>query len=224
MILGSKSWSRRTLLQELGVPEFSILVADIDESAITAKTPRDLVLAIGKAKANAIVNSHFQRETWNEGSNVLLVCGDSVVTHKSAILGKPKSKEHARSIMRSYATAPATTVSSIVVVNMNTKMFWAGVDEAEVYFRPLPEKLIDDLIENGDAMESAGGLRVEHPEVTKYIDCIIGEKSALMGFSQPLAEELLLKAISGGEDSQMLSVLDMSSGVEDTKDTVSRSV
>lgn len=200
LVLGSKSWSRRTLLTELGVPELSVVVADIDERAITADTPRELVLAIGRAKARAIVASKAVTPVSPDLGKTLLVCGDSVVTHKSQILGKPTDKDHARSILKSYASAPATTVSSVVVVDMHTQMHWAGVDEAEVYFREMPEAVIEDLIENGGSMESAGGLRIEHPDVARYTECIIGEKSAVMGFPQGLAGALLHGALAGSDD------------------------
>ncbi len=95
-------------------------------------------------------------------------------------------------------------MSSIVVVDVHSEICWADVGEAEVYFRPMPDDVIEDLIENGGSMESAGGLRIENPHVAKYTECIIGQKSAVMGFPQSLAESLLLKAIHGKEDGKHL--------------------
>lgn len=204
LVLGSKSWSRKTLLRELNVPEFSIVVADIDEDAIPGSTPPALVLAIGLAKAHAILDSKHIEPASDALGKTLLVCGDSVVTHKGQVLGKPRSKEHARATLRSYASAPATTVSSIVVVDVATSRCWAGVGEAEVYFRAMPDSVIDELVENGGSMESAGGLRIEHPLVEKYTECIIGEKSAIMGFPQGLAERLLRNAIADDEGGKPL--------------------
>lgn len=192
LVLGSKSWSRRTLLAELGVPPFSIAVPDIDESAIRASQPRELVLAIGEAKARALLDA----VTVAPEGRTLLVCGDSVVAHKGLILEKPRDEDEARGFLNSYATAPATTVSSIVVIDVESRLQWSGVDEAEVYFRKLPEDVIEELIKTGGSMESAGGLRIEHPRVAQYTECIIGHKSAVMGFSLPLTEQLLADALN----------------------------
>lgn len=84
---------------------------------------------------------------------------------------------------------------------------WSGVDEAEVYFHPMPNHVIEELVLNGGSMQSAGGLRIEHPLVEQYTDCIIGHKSAVMGFSTPLANRLLEQAISGvgGEKVSLVS-------------------
>ncbi len=106
LILGSKSWSRKTLLRELGVPEFSVMVADIDESAVTEETPQALVLSIGLAKARAILATKALEPVPESQGKTLLVCGDSVVTHKSQILGKPTSKDHARSICEATPLHP----------------------------------------------------------------------------------------------------------------------
>jgi septum formation protein len=122
LILGSKSWSRRELLGTLGIP-FAIAVAGIDESAIRSTNARELVLKLGHAKADALLASGSLPNGAPGGvktitGKTLLITGDSVVAHKDQILEKPESKEQARKYLNSYATAPATTVSSIVVVDV----------------------------------------------------------------------------------------------------------
>lgn len=202
LILGSKSWSRRTLLSELKVPPFSLVIPDIDESKIRIEDARELVLAIGNAKAVALLDRNAVEPAPAASGKTLLVCGDSVVKHKDRILEKPVDMAEARAFLKSYASAPATTVSSIIVVDVVARKKWEGVDEGEVYFREMPDDVIEELVTKGGAMESAGGLRIEHPLAVQYTECMIGYRSAVMGFSQPLAEELLLRALTGegGED------------------------
>jgi septum formation protein len=199
LVLGSKSWSRKELLQTLDVP-FTVAVAGIDESAIRSSNPRELVLKLGHAKANALLVSgcldeHARQGDAERAGKALLITGDSVVVHKDQILEKPESKQQAREFLNSYGTAPATTVSSIIVVDVDSGRRWDGVAEAEVYFHPMPPEVIEELIDSGGSMESAGGLRIEHPAVERYTHFIIGEKSAVMGFSVSLVEELLARAL-----------------------------
>ncbi|MFS7952141.1 putative nucleoside triphosphate pyrophosphatase Maf-like protein [Helianthus anomalus] len=55
IILGSSSIARQKILAEMGY-EFKIMSADIDEKAIRTEKPEDLVMALAKAKADAIVS------------------------------------------------------------------------------------------------------------------------------------------------------------------------
>jgi septum formation protein len=54
IILGSKSFTRKAILTEMGV-EYDVVTADIDEKAIRKETPEELVMALAMAKADAIV-------------------------------------------------------------------------------------------------------------------------------------------------------------------------
>lgn len=269
LILGSKSWSRKTLLQQLHPPPFDVIVADIDEKAITADNPTDLVTRIAIAKARALLqrpavtkqvplpaspmpnsttppttppttsttattgtgvaptgscnkkskkkrnvtdatatdpddlDSHHDSDEDDDDNDdddsdddddegrTLMICGDAVVVHKGVVLGKPKDKEQAVQFLRSYADAPVTTVSSIVVVDVRSRCYWAGVDEAEVYFRGLPDRVIHKLVDDGGALQSAGALRIENADVQPFVECIVGDMSAVMGFSQPLLASLV---------------------------------
>lgn len=205
VILGSKSWSRKTLLREVKAPAFDIIVPAIDERAIKRDSARDLVLAIAVAKARALVTRGEVVVAGPRASDstagpsptgkTLLICGDAVVTHKGAILGKPRDVEEAWAFLRSYADAPVTTVCSVVVVDVGRRVFWSGVDEAEVYFRPLHDEVIGRVIDDG-ALESAGGLRIEHVAIQPFIDCVVGHVSAVMGFSQPVLADLVQRALS----------------------------
>lgn len=220
LILGSKSWSRNTLLQQMNPPPFDVIAPEINEEQVVCnKTDAcDVVLKIALAKARTLIKLasitkrapltttmattpqsmtdddddevHEKEEEHEKEGRILMICGDAVVVHKGKIMGKPKDEDEARELLASYADAPVTTVSSIVVVDVDTKRFWADVDEAEVYFRELPKDVVDKVIKEG-GMQSAGALRIEMPDVQPYVDCVVGDLSAVMGFSQPLLARLV---------------------------------
>lgn len=219
LVLGSKSWSRRTLLQQLEPPPHDVVAADIDESSVSFKENdvQDMVLQIALAKARKLMTvpsvlkysplstsslSDDELDDEREG-RVLMICGDAVVKHKDEILGKPTSVQQAKQLLKSYKDAPVTTVSSVVVVDVVRKVYWAEIDEAEVYFRELPEDVVDKVIEDG-GMQSAGALRIEMPEVQPYIECIVGDISAVMGFSQPVLAKLIPKILVEDTDGKPL--------------------
>ena len=64
--------------------------------------------------------------------------------------------------MRSYADHPATTVTAIVVTNTETGKTAKGVDTATVYFNPIPEDVMQKLIDDGDIFSCAGGFQIEY--------------------------------------------------------------
>lgn len=205
LVLGSRSATRRLLLGELGVP-FTVTSAEIDEKKIRDSNASRLVLAIAHAKADAILPllkskgfvSNKRKNVAPEASvdkKSLLVCGDAVVLHKGNILEKPTSLDEARSFYRSYEEAPATTVASVVVVDVTTGKRFEGVSEAEVYFYPFSDGVIDELLKEEDVLESAGGLRIEHKVVEKHVQAIHGSKSGVMGFDKQLLAKLLTEAL-----------------------------
>ena len=74
LVMGSKSASRRALLQAMGCGAFDTRVADIDEYAIGDRRgdPAALVTAVAAAKCDALLERHFAAET---DDDVVLVTG-----------------------------------------------------------------------------------------------------------------------------------------------------
>jgi septum formation protein len=78
---------------------YEVIKADIDEKAIRHDTPRDLVLALAHAKADAIIAQLKQQQqqekeaaaAGQQGSDVgLLITCDQVVVHEGQIREKPE--------------------------------------------------------------------------------------------------------------------------------------
>jgi septum formation protein len=66
----------------------------------------------------------------------------------------------------------------------------SGVDTATIHFSPIPDSVIDQLLEEGEVMYCAGGLMVEHPLVLPYRR-IEGTEDSVMGLSLDLLQSLL---------------------------------
>ncbi|NQS90060.1 Maf family protein, partial [Patescibacteria group bacterium] len=87
IILGSQSKGRKKMLEEMGV-EFEIMPADIDEKAIRLKDPKELVLVIARAKADAL------KPRISEPA--ILITSDQVVVWQGKIREKPENGKEAR--------------------------------------------------------------------------------------------------------------------------------
>ncbi|CAI6012675.1 unnamed protein product [Closterium sp. NIES-65] len=166
----------------------------IDEEAIRSADPNELVSLLSRAKADALLTKlKAEGRTFAESADVptLLITADQVVVHEDRILEKPLSEAEAREFIRGYSCAPARTVGAVLITNLNSGKQAAAVDVAEVYFRAIPDSVIDQLVAEGDIFYCAGGLMVEHPLVAPLVEKMVGGIDAVMGLSKETTVALI---------------------------------
>ncbi|CAA7056944.1 unnamed protein product [Microthlaspi erraticum] len=195
LILGSQSMARKRILAEMGY-NFTIVTADIDEKAIRREKPEDLVVAIAEAKADEIISklggvSQFAQDP----EPTLLIAADTVVVYKGVIREKPTSKEEARQFIKGYSGSHGGVVGSVIVRNLKTGVRRGGWDKAEVYFHEIPEQVIDDLIDDAITFKVAGGLTLEHPLISPFIDTVVGGADTVMGLPKELTEKFISEVL-----------------------------
>ncbi|XP_040370865.1 7-methyl-GTP pyrophosphatase isoform X2 [Rosa chinensis] len=167
IILGSASMARRQILAEMGY-EFKIRTADIDEKSIRMDKPEELVMVLAEAK---------------------------VVVYEGIIREKPSSKEEAWDFIKGYSGGQAGVIGSVLVTNLKTGKRKGGWRSAEVYFHVIPEEIIDNLIEEGTTLNVAGGLILEHPMISPFVEAVIGTSDTVMGLPKELTEKLIHEAL-----------------------------
>ena len=187
LILGSGSFTRKLILEEMGIP-YELIVRPIDEKGIGDRDgdPSELVLTLAKAKADHLVSCLTK--------DCIVLTADQVVTHNGCILEKPESMEEAKRFVQGYATISPKTVGACVLTHIPTGIQVSGVDTAQINFHPtLPsDTLIDELLkQDAPILSCAGGLMVEHPLVKQYIQSIDGTEDSVMGLSKDLVLRLL---------------------------------
>lgn len=198
IILGSSSSSRKLIMDELrqehNLPAYEVLTADIDEKAIRHDAPEQLVMALGRAKRDAIM-AKVKASSQDQPENGLLITCDQVVVHDNKILEKPESEEECRAFIRGYRPGhPCSTVGSVVVTNLASGKSCEAIDTSHVHFNAIPHETIEALIADGQCMWCAGGLMVEHPLVVRYVERIDGTEDGVKGLSKKLVMDLLLEA------------------------------
>ena len=217
VVLGSKSFTRKAILGEMGLP-YRVVVADIDERAIRMDTPEALVSALANAKADAIVSrirdgtvsvsvDELRGDatdgrvdddgTSNDSlSKCLLITCDQVVVYDGAIREKPRDACEAKRFITSYGEKPVSTVGAVAVTDLVTgERFGPLVDRSTVRFDPIPQDVVDFLIDEGTCLHCAGGLMVEHPKMVALAAETQGSADALMGLSKATVGALLLEAL-----------------------------
>ncbi|KAL3634287.1 hypothetical protein CASFOL_021341 [Castilleja foliolosa] len=220
IILGSSSVARKKILADMGF-EFTTMSADIDEKAIRKEKPEDLVMALAEAKADAIVrkleniknqekdaktttlviaadtveNVETKLHGKEDAEPTLLITCDQVVVYEDKIREKPSDKEEARQFIKDYSGGFCSTVSSVLVTNLSTGFTKGASDKVEIHFNDIPEKVIDNLIEEGHVLNVAGGLIIEHPLVLPYVKEVVGGTDSVMGLPKDLTRRLMKEVL-----------------------------
>jgi septum formation protein len=201
LVLGSGSYTRKLLLEEMNIP-LHVFVRSIDERTIGNRekdSPHDLVLTLAKAKAHYLVKeiintNNTVSELPPQKNGYIVLTGDQVVTHDGEILEKPLDVQEAKSFVSRYAASPPSTVGSIVLTHVPSGIQVSGIDSATIVFREsvADANLIDALLEDeAPVLSCAGGLMVEHPLVKEHIERIDGTEDSVMGLSKDLVRKLL---------------------------------
>ena len=193
LILGSSSATRRAILEEMGFT-FEVVKPGIDEKAIRYSDPAELVIALGKAKAAALLAGPRAEDFRNK--KAFLLTADQVVVCGSTILEKPESADEARQFIARYAVVPPRTVGSCVITDPLSGEQFCAVDEASVFFEPIPAETVTALIEEGEIFYCAGGLMVEHPLVQPHIVRMDGAMDSIMGLCKATVLRLLAEAVA----------------------------
>lgn len=166
--------------------EFTTLSSDIDEKAIRDADPKKLVLLLANAKTDALLVRIIKP--------TLLITSDQVVIWNGQVREKPESPEQAKEYLKSISQYPSQTVTSVVVTNTKTGKRLEGVDAAKIYFRPIPDEVIDKLVRNGTIFDYAGGFSTNDPLLFPYVDRIEGEVESVLGLPKTLTQNLLEEA------------------------------
>ncbi len=193
IILGSASSGRRKVLTEAGF-QFETITADIDEKSIRSDDFYELPLILARAKSDKL-------QTLVPPGSILITC-DLVVICNGQLREKPSSVEEARYFMESYSQYPAETVSAVVVCNTATGKIAEGKELAKIYFRPIPMKVMEDLLIEGLVLKAAGSFMVEHPVMKNYVEKIEGEREGIIGLPLKLTKKLMSEVGWDGKTSQ----------------------
>lgn len=182
IILGSASKQRRAILERKGW-SFEVMPADIDEKAIRKENPKELTMALAKAKAEAL-RSKIQEP-------ILLITADQVVYWNGKILEKPENAQEARKFLQGYAQYPAQPINAVVVTNTQTGKQAGENDMNTVYFHPFPEEVIEKLIGEGNIFSQAGAFSIEDPLIAPFVERIEGTVDSIEGLPIAILERLI---------------------------------
>ncbi len=155
IILASASPRRREILAQAGY-EFEIQVSHKEEN-YTSTQPDEIVKELALLKAKDIAEQ-------NQAKSLIVIGADTVVAHKGAILGKPKSKEDAFMMIKGYQGDKHQVYTGVAILDYDMDGKERIVNHAvktDVYVNPMTDEEIWKYIESDNVMDKAGAYGIQ---------------------------------------------------------------
>jgi septum formation protein len=181
LVLASKSPRRAELLAAAGI-EFTVRVADIDETPREFEPARDYVLRVAKEKAHAVEAT----------ADEIVLAADTTVVLAGQILGKPEHVADAARMLRSLAGKRHEVMTGVCMRHEDRLV--AELATTAVWFNPMTQSEIDDYVASGEPMDKAGAYGIQGL-ASKFIERIDGSYSNVVGLPVGLVWRFL-KTIS----------------------------
>ena len=168
LILASQSPRRRELLSMLGL-EFTIITADIDETMDENLSVEDAVADVCRKKAEAV-------GVQNPGQ--LIVAADTIVVLENRVLGKPRTEEAAKDMLRSLSGRHHTVMTAFCL--WKDGMADTHVEKTHVHFRELSDEEIAAYVATGSPMDKAGAYGIQD-QAGIFVQALEGDYYNVMG-------------------------------------------
>ncbi|MGA2712181.1 MAG: Maf family protein [Bryobacteraceae bacterium] len=167
LVLASRSPRRAELLQAAGF-EFTVRVAEVDETPREGESPREYVLRLAEEKARAVAA--------DDGEIVL--AADTTVVLDSEIMGKPADSADAARMLRALSGQRHEVITGICL--RRGMQVVSDLASTAVWFAELSDAEIADYVASGEPMDKAGAYGIQGL-ASRFIDRIDGSYTNVVG-------------------------------------------
>jgi septum formation protein len=115
----------------------------------------------------------------------IVVGADTIVVLDHHVLGKPKSKDDAKRMLRLLSGREHSVFTGFALKDVESGKHTAGVEETKVRFRKLTENEITAYVNSGSPMDKAGSYGIQDDFGAVFIERVNGCFYNVVGF--PLA-------------------------------------
>lgn len=151
IILASKSPRRIRMLKSQQI-DFIAVDSGVDENAVSAPGPEELVRKLAIFKAEAVAAEY--PDCWVIGA-------DSVVVVDGRVLNKPDSREHARQMLIQLSGRTHRVMTGFAVIRQTVGHRFADVVISEVSFKKLDNKEVEWYTGLKEPYDKAGGYAIQ---------------------------------------------------------------
>lgn len=187
IILASASPRRKELLG-LVVPEFEVIVSEVEEKFLDNLTPEEQTSHLAYIKAKDV----FERTSGDR----IIIGSDTIVTKKDKIYGKPKDKEDAKKMLRELLDGDGThsVITGLCIIAEKDGVIEEKTifDEVTVYLKNMTDEEIERWIDSGKAMDKAGAYGIQN-EFGVFVEKIDGNYTTVVGLPIHKVYDLIKK-------------------------------
>lgn len=178
VILASQSPRRQELLRWL-IADFAVQPADINEEVKDQYAPTDYVMEMARQKAAVVAD---------EQPEALVIASDTVVVLDDQILGKPKSREEAFSMLKNMSGGSHLVYTSVVIRQGDQRA--EKLTSAKVTFYPLTDEEINRYLDSDDYKDKAGAYGIQNGAGV-FVEQIDGDYYSIVGFPVGAVNQML---------------------------------
>lgn len=171
LILASASPRRAELLRAAGI-DFLVRVADVDETQWPDEPPRDYVLRLSRAKAQAVAQA-----------DELVLGADTTVVINQETAGKPVDAADAQRMLRALSGQWHEVLTAVTLAQGDRVV--SDVEVTRVKFAPLSEAEIDWYVATGEPMDKAGAYGIQG-YASRFVERIEGNYANVVGLPVPM--------------------------------------
>lgn len=176
LVLASASPRRADLLRAAGL-EFTIRVADIDETQLPDESPHAYVARLARQKAQAVARP-----------DEIVLGADTTVVIGQQVAGKPIDAEDARRMLRMLSGEWHEVLTAIALVRNETVLSEVAV--TRVKFAAMTESEIDWYVETGEPFDKAGAYGIQG-FASRFVESIEGNYANVVGLPVQVVYGLL---------------------------------
>lgn len=199
LILASKSARRREILSNAGFV-FDILEAKSELDIIGKKYNKDLVVNCAKGKAKSVYDYLIEQKSFqNDCKNVIIISSDTIVVSQDEIIGKPKNREDAHSIISKLSGTTHFVETAICILKYELKnpesfKLLCESDKTYVTFRKLNYEEIYKYIDEYPPYDKSGSYGIQDGG-NDFVTKVEGDMDTVIGFSMKVFKKLINKVL-----------------------------
>lgn len=178
IILASTSPRRKDLLSTIA-HNFTCIPSNFDEKSLKSRisNPEELVKRLAESKANRVF-----AKVYNKNNSFSIISGDTLVSFKGKILGKPKDKNDAIRTLQSLQgnTNSIYTGTTVIIRKEHTIITETFCSKTDVYMNRMSYNEIINYVNSGEPLDKAGSYAIQGIG-KKYISKINGDFNSAIG-------------------------------------------
>ncbi len=122
------------------------------------------------------------RDTLRIAKQGIIIGADTIVVLDNKILGKPRSKNEARTMLHKLSGREHSVYTGFVLIDAGTRKKVSGAERTRVRFRELGKEEINRYVALGSPMDKAGAYGIQDDYGAVFVEKVNGCFYNVMGF------------------------------------------